>query len=214
MFVSIYNVPLNPITPEAQTEASEGRWWHFRRVYIVKDENEKVYSVRLNWFERILVYLRYGNTDDFFKNVFQDKKIDCLTPKIVPIIDLSTITPANFAKTIEIELDRPGVKIEPDLEGNIRIFKQIEGYAFSIRFHNEYMPEVPGYSSIHVSIKEDQFIVHPQLRAKDVPYKNLKEVLDHCFRGEYYQEDIYKTIPLFTLTQFDGSTLTYKNPFL
>ena len=213
MFVHNYNQRLIHIeNPNATNEAIEGRWWHFHRVYVLKDEQEKMYTIRLNWFERVFAHVCYFGMERFFKAIFEGRKLVFLSAKELSC-DPDTITPLNFKDLMALNNSSENAGC-PENVGDIEIYKFPWDYVLTIGIPNKICPELPALQNVHITTNNDLFVVRAQLNGGDHPYKTLKGVLDHLFRGKYYQEDCLREIKYFTLTKKDGARFRYYNPYL
>ena len=56
-------------------DAAQGCFWHWRRVFVLKDDQSQLYLISLNIFERIYAALAGLLGEDYFRKTFADKKI-------------------------------------------------------------------------------------------------------------------------------------------
>lgn len=58
---------------EEAIKSLRGKIWHYRRVYVVKDQSSKHYKLNLNIFERIWLTIRFKSVDNFLKVILKGK---------------------------------------------------------------------------------------------------------------------------------------------
>lgn len=101
------------------TEAKTGSFWHWKRVYVLKGENDQYSFIRLNIFERIYANLFYCGIANFFSKVFADKKITFVNK------DLNLIT-YNTSTVALDELYKPLEAEQPLWRGKEKIDSQMQ----------------------------------------------------------------------------------------
>jgi SAM-dependent methyltransferase len=62
-------------TQNPLVESRQGRFWHWHRVYVLKDQQSQIYIIKLNIFERIYGNWMGGGIENYFKKIFSDKQI-------------------------------------------------------------------------------------------------------------------------------------------
>ncbi len=98
-------------------EAKKGSFWHWRRTYVMKNEEGRIYTIRLNIFERIYGNLVGCGIENFFKKVFSNKKIiGFASEKEIKILmyNTSKSIPLNERKNSQSPLDEIYQQIESE----------------------------------------------------------------------------------------------------
>lgn len=83
MLISNRLVPLEKSDDHFQSHlinAREGRFWHWKRTYVVQDSDSRIYALSLNLFQRLYASLFGNGIDTCIKQAFRDKKITGLLP--------------------------------------------------------------------------------------------------------------------------------------
>lgn len=101
-------------------QTSKGKWYHWKRVYVIKSSGQEYGLVSLNFFERLA---RNICKIDIFKKAFEGKKITIISPKTLPII-------YNITKPLIAENSIPNEQLVPRKEAN----------SFSFNFKDHELP--------------------------------------------------------------------------